>query len=172
MYTRGRLLLRIIAASLLILLSSMSSIEARQLQILSSSRSNFTSINRLGRAMTPPQKDGDGDVDMDVSLKRRGLELECDNRINDPLLIVRGGAANRAVDDSTASKMNKIRDAIFPVYGIDEMKKFFLLGALKFFIIIVLTITRDTKDTLVVTQCGAEAISFLKVNDFPLQILF
>jgi len=113
--------------------------------------------------MTPPQKDGDGDVDMDVSLKRRGLELECDNRINDPLLIVRGGAANRAVDDSTASKMNKIRDAIFPVYGIDEMKKFFLLGALKFFIIIVLTITRDTKDTLVVTQCGAEAISFLKI---------
>ena len=27
-----------------------------------------------------------------------------------------------------------------------------------------LTLTRDTKDTLVVTQCGAEAIAFLKVR--------
>jgi AAA family ATP:ADP antiporter len=33
----------------------------------------------------------------------------------------------------------------------------------KFFIILALTLTRDCKDTLVVTQCGAEAIAFLKI---------
>jgi len=38
-----------------------------------------------------------------------------------------------------------------------------MLGSMKFFIIFVLTLARDTKDTLVVTTCGAEAIAFLKV---------
>jgi AAA family ATP:ADP antiporter len=37
------------------------------------------------------------------------------------------------------------------------------LFLLKFFIILALTLTRDCKDTLVVTQCGAEAIAFLKI---------
>eukprot|EP00980_Cylindrotheca_fusiformis_P008847 scaffold1888_cov120-Cylindrotheca_fusiformis.AAC.17 len=37
------------------------------------------------------------------------------------------------------------------------------VGSIKFFIILALTLTRDTKDTLVVTQCGAEAIAFLKI---------
>ena len=59
-------------------------------------------------------------------------------------------------------KPSKIRSAIFPIYG-TEVKKFILMGAIKFFIIMALTLTRDTKDTLVVTQCGAEAIAFLKV---------
>lgn len=60
-------------------------------------------------------------------------------------------------------QLSKIRDAVFPIYGTYEVTKFFLLGSMKFFIIFVLTLTRDTKDTLVVTQCGAEAIAFLKV---------
>ena len=34
---------------------------------------------------------------------------------------------------------------------------------MKFCIIFVLTLTRDMKDTLIVTQCGAEAIAFLKI---------
>jgi AAA family ATP:ADP antiporter len=34
---------------------------------------------------------------------------------------------------------------------------------MKFFIILALTLTRDTKDTLIVTQCGAESIAFLKI---------
>jgi len=37
------------------------------------------------------------------------------------------------------------------------------MGSIKFFVIMALTLTRDTKDTLVVTQCGAEAIAFLKI---------
>mmetsp|Transcript_29221 Transcript_29221/g.67061 ORF Transcript_29221/g.67061 Transcript_29221/m.67061 type:complete len:624 (-) Transcript_29221:796-2667(-) len=59
--------------------------------------------------------------------------------------------------------LSRLRDAVFPIYGGYEMTKFFSLGLIKFFIIFVLTLTRDTKDTLIVTQCGAEAIAFLKV---------
>jgi len=39
-----------------------------------------------------------------------------------------------------------------------------LIGAIKFFVILVLTLTHDNKDTMVVTACGAEAIAFLKVS--------
>lgn len=51
---------------------------------------------------------------------------------------------------------------IFPVYP-KELVKFFSLSFMMFWIIFVFTMTRDTKDTLIVTNCGAEAISFLKV---------
>ena len=61
------------------------------------------------------------------------------------------------------SALVKLQNTIFPIYGKEEVKKFLLLGSIKFFIILALTLTRDTKDTLVVTQCGAEAIAFLKV---------
>ena len=60
-------------------------------------------------------------------------------------------------------KVSKLRAAVFPIYG-SEVNKFLLMGAIKFFVIMALTLTRDTKDTLVVTQCGAEAIAFLKVS--------
>jgi ATP/ADP translocase len=59
--------------------------------------------------------------------------------------------------------MSRIRDAVFPIYG-EEKKKFFLLGSIKFFVVLALVLSRDTKDTLIVTQCGAEAIAFLKVR--------
>jgi hypothetical protein len=55
-----------------------------------------------------------------------------------------------------------IRDALFPIYG-PEVKKFFSMGMIKFLVVFVLTITRDVKDTLIVTSCGAESIAFLKV---------
>jgi len=55
-----------------------------------------------------------------------------------------------------------IRQALFPIYG-SEVDKFLKIGFIKFFVIFVLTLTRDTKDTMIVTQCGAEAIAFLKV---------
>jgi ATP:ADP antiporter, AAA family len=55
------------------------------------------------------------------------------------------------------------RETIFPIYGRQEVVKFLWIGSIKFFVILALTLTRDTKDTLVVTQCGAEAIAFLKI---------
>ena len=65
---------------------------------------------------------------------------------------------------SSRSRWTEIRRTIFPIYDSVEVKKFLLIGSIKFFIILALTLTRDTKDTLVVTQCGAEAIAFLKVG--------
>lgn len=64
---------------------------------------------------------------------------------------------------SKSSSLSKFRNTIFPIYG-HEVKKFLLMSSIKFGVIMALTLTRDTKDTLVVTQCGAEAIAFLKVR--------
>jgi len=76
---------------------------------------------------------------------------------------IRGGdESSSTADIKTMSALSKIRKTIFPIYG-EEVTKFFLLGFIKFFIIMALTLTRDLKDTLVVTQCGAEAIAFLKI---------
>lgn len=51
---------------------------------------------------------------------------------------------------------------LIPIYP-NEAKKFFSLSFMMFSIIFVFTMTRDTKDALVVTNCGAESIAFLKV---------
>eukprot|EP00571_Detonula_confervacea_P011041 CAMPEP_0172305350 /NCGR_PEP_ID=MMETSP1058-20130122/6664_1 /TAXON_ID=83371 /ORGANISM="Detonula confervacea, Strain CCMP 353" /LENGTH=563 /DNA_ID=CAMNT_0013016923 /DNA_START=243 /DNA_END=1934 /DNA_ORIENTATION=+ len=63
---------------------------------------------------------------------------------------------------ATASWRSKLRLVLFPIYS-EEMTKFFLIGSIKFFVILALTLTRDSKDVLVVTECGAEAIAFLKI---------
>ena len=89
-------------------------------------------------------------------------------------VISRGGAikAKTAATTSTAkvdsavveaASRSKLRNVLFPIYG-EEVKRFFLIGAIKFFVILALTLTRDNKDTMVVTSCGAEAIAFLKVS--------
>ena len=66
------------------------------------------------------------------------------------------------IHQHNCADVRKVRDVIFPIYGWSEISKFALLGGIKFFIIFVLTLTRDLKDSLVVTSCGAEAITFLK----------
>uniref|UniRef100_A0A7S1ZBM2 ADP,ATP carrier protein n=1 Tax=Ditylum brightwellii TaxID=49249 RepID=A0A7S1ZBM2_9STRA len=79
---------------------------------------------------------------------------------------IRGGESESAPNNEKQqqqSYLKKIRRTIFPIYGKDEVHKFLLIGSIKFFIIMALTLTRDTKDTMVVTQCGAEAIAFLKI---------
>jgi len=62
----------------------------------------------------------------------------------------------------SVSKASRLRTVLFPIQN-DEMKKFLLIGSIKFFVILALTLTRDNKDTMVVTECGAEAIAFLKI---------
>lgn len=74
---------------------------------------------------------------------------------------MRGGDTS---EEPAMSRFTKVRRTIFPIYGKTETTKFLLMGSMKFFIIMALTLTRDTKDTLIVTQCGAEAIAFLKVR--------
>lgn len=72
-------------------------------------------------------------------------------------------AAAETSEAKSSFSWKDARRTLFPIHGKDEVQKFFLIGMIKFFIIMALTLTRDTKDTLVVTQCGAEAIAFLKV---------
>jgi TLC ATP/ADP transporter len=78
------------------------------------------------------------------------------------------GTVSRLRAGAVGNTHGRVRSAIFPVFGRDELNKFFALGGTKFFIIFVLTLTRDLKDTLVVTNCGAESISFLKVSISPI----
>jgi hypothetical protein len=49
------------------------------------------------------------------------------------------------------------RNAVFPIYG-REIKKFLSMGMIKFLIVFVLTITRDIKDSLIVTHCGERPV--------------
>jgi len=74
---------------------------------------------------------------------------------------IRGGSCEK--ENKSEGSITRLRKTVFPIYGKIEVKKFLLIGSIKFFIILALTLTRDTKDTLVVTECGAEAIAFLKI---------
>ncbi|KAL9184639.1 hypothetical protein ACHAXT_012609, partial [Thalassiosira profunda] len=77
-----------------------------------------------------------------------------------------GGSAATVIDVDAGAPITgwrgRLRNTLFPIYG-EEVKKFFLIGSIKFFVILALTLTRDNKDTMVVTECGAEAIAFLKI---------
>lgn len=63
---------------------------------------------------------------------------------------------------STTSSKALWYTKVFPIFP-HELLKFFSLSSMMFWIIFVFTMSRDTKDTLIVTNCGAEAIAFLKV---------
>ena len=65
-------------------------------------------------------------------------------------------------DDDEATKEEYLLCRAFPITKA-ELPVFGSLSLLNFFIIIVLTLTRDLKDTLVVTYMGAESIAFLKI---------
>jgi len=70
------------------------------------------------------------------------------------------------------SRFGKIRATVFPIEN-KECRKFFMMSGMMFFIIYVYTVVRDTKDTLIVSSCGAEAITFLKVYGvLPASALF
>ncbi len=76
-------------------------------------------------------------------------------------------AATTALPSDATNFRTKLRNVVFPIYG-EETTKFLLIGSIKFFVILALTITRDNKDTMVVTECGAEAIAFLKVSSLSM----
>jgi hypothetical protein len=77
---------------------------------------------------------------------------------------VRGGGAAVNNKNNNHASGSAIRNALFPIHGKEEVTKFLLIGSIKFFVILALTLTRDNKDTMVVTEVGAEAIAFLKVR--------
>jgi len=78
---------------------------------------------------------------------------------DDSTLRLKGGVA---VAHPPRSRLQKIKDALFPV-EVSEMPKFFSMSLMMFMIIYIYTTVRDTKDTLVISTCGAESITFLKV---------
>ena len=65
--------------------------------------------------------------------------------------------------ESLQRRLGKIRATVFPIEN-KELKKFLMMSGMMFFIIYVYTVVRDTKDTLIVSSCGAEAITFLKAR--------
>lgn len=69
-------------------------------------------------------------------------------------------------DDYKVVAMNKeftgLRGFLFPIAR-EELNKFLPLGLMMFFILFNYYILRDTKDTLIVTSAGAEALSLIKL---------
>lgn len=72
-----------------------------------------------------------------------------------------------------ASSVDK--DKLFGIFPIKkyEIRQFIAMSTMMFLFIYVYTTVRDTKDTLVVSKCGAEAIPFLKMYGvMPAAFLF
>jgi len=82
---------------------------------------------------------------------------------------IQGLPLSNTAANSNMAFLTKVRRTIFPIFE-GEVQKFLMIGSIKFFIILALTLTRDLKDTLIVTQCGAEAIAFLKVCTSSVEI--
>mmetsp|Transcript_15100 Transcript_15100/g.39228 ORF Transcript_15100/g.39228 Transcript_15100/m.39228 type:complete len:595 (-) Transcript_15100:278-2062(-) len=86
-------------------------------------------------------------------------------RTSDLALRTRGGSSG-----SSSPATSKV--GLIPVHR-KEMPMFLTFAAMMFFTIFIFTMVRDTKDTLVVTTAGAEAIAFLKVYFvIPASMLF
>jgi len=80
----------------------------------------------------------------------------------DALFAVERGGDSENREARMATDLGGLRNALFPIKS-EELQKFLLLGSIKFFVILALVLTRDNKDAMVVTQCGAEAIAVLKI---------
>lgn len=80
----------------------------------------------------------------------------------DALFALERGGESENREARMATELGGIRNALFPIKS-EELVKFLLLGSIKFFVILALVLTRDNKDAMVVTQCGAEAIAVLKI---------
>ena len=73
---------------------------------------------------------------------------------------------------ATSENFGKWRSRLWPVYR-HELAKILPMLCMFFFISFNYTIFRDTKDTLIVGRCGAEAIPFLKTyGTVPCAIIF
>ncbi len=82
-------------------------------------------------------------------------------------LFLNSNAQKLNTSDSSSDKQLKptlksLYMKLFPVLP-QELAKFLSLSFMMFGIIYLFAVTRDTKDALIVTNCGAEAIAFLKV---------
>ena len=80
------------------------------------------------------------------------------------LFSIRGGRSTtiQKTRKSEPSSPPSPKPAIIPINK-NEQTKFSLMSLMMFLCIYIYTNVRDTKDTLIVTNCGAESIPFLKL---------
>ena len=79
---------------------------------------------------------------------------------------------SESVKQKEPAEFGKLRSFFWPVHAF-ELKKLIPMLMLFFLILFNYTVLRDTKDVLVVTAAGAEAIPFLKVwGVLPFAVLF
>jgi hypothetical protein len=57
----------------------------------------------------------------------------------------RGFPMGSGVASGSRSRLGTLRSTLFPIFGRQEVTKFLLIGSIKFFVILALTLTRDTK---------------------------
>ena len=89
-------------------------------------------------------------------------------------LTSRGGGIKPALSKKKDSRTGQREEtkSSFPI-SLSELPHFLSISLLMFLFIYVFTTVRDTKDTLVVSNCGAEAIPFLKLYGvMPCAFLF
>eukprot|EP00804_Cyclotella_cryptica_P003964 CCRYP_013905-RA/>CCRYP_013905-RA protein AED:0.06 eAED:0.06 QI:244/1/1/1/1/1/3/248/749 len=82
-----------------------------------------------------------------------------DREKNTPFSLLSNGIV---ANGGSATPSNHVLSSKFPIAR-DELPHFASMSVLMFLFIYVFTTVRDTKDTLVVSNCGAEAIPFLKL---------
>lgn len=87
------------------------------------------------------------------TLRKKNLRLD---RLSH-LPSARGGAKNKAPEEVVETSKS-----LFPISA-KELPQFTYISIMMFLFIYFYTTVRDTKDTLVVSNCGAEAIPFLKM---------
>jgi len=87
--------------------------------------------------------------------EKNGRKLLCADKEVHPISSTRGGGGKEEEKKSSSS-------SLFPI-SLSELPQFLSMSLLMFLFIYVFTTVRDTKDTLVVSNCGAEAIPFLKL---------
>ncbi|CBJ31945.1 conserved unknown protein [Ectocarpus siliculosus] len=99
-----------------------------------------------------------------------GVVEEGDEDEESAALVVGSAEGSRLSGATRVGEGVKVRGGVVAglitkVFAIEkhELRKFLTMSVMMFAIIYVFTMTRDTKDALVVTNCGAEAIAFLKV---------
>lgn len=122
------------------------------------------------------------------ALRHKTYGIHHKARLN-PALAPRGGVGGKQVATTTipftsrhthatiiragSSKgQNDENSSFFPI-KMSELPQFISMSTMMFLFIYVFTTVRDTKDTLVVSNCGAEAIPFLKLYGvMPTALLF
>ena len=74
----------------------------------------------------------------------------------------RGGGERGSIISTSKERKQSSSSSYFPIYK-SELSHFLSMSLMMFLFIYVFTTTRDTKDTLIVSNCGAESIPFLKL---------